>query len=503
MNRKFTFTSESWIFCGLLLLCAGVYTFNITYSDMWTDEAWSKALVGHSFPEMFSLLADDFHPPLYFVLLKLFTSLVGSSVFTVRLFSVIGTLCTLALSYHVGQRVLARKGALYFCAFLMSIPMLAVYSRTGRMYTWGAFFVTGIFFYACLYIQHTRKKDLVFLALFTCLAAYTHYYTLIAAFWANVFVFVTLLLQRKKAWKVHLVTMLCVAGLYLPWMFALSGQVHDAQGDYWIAPVSLGVVRACYHGLFAVKYLYFKASYVMVWMVLVLTLASLCQMMPRWRDRWKVPLGLSLLLFHGTLLTGVVLSFAIKPILIGRYLLPAAGMLMIPPAIFLSDGCSFQRIRAAAVMLFLGCGVGITLMGSYLSEGPFKQTAQYLSTAHPEIHKIVHVTETTVGPLMEFRQLGVWDHYWIQSDESVSYTNLDVFGMLRSVGSVGQVAEGDETFCLVDVKGASINRDFLAHVLSECDVVQVDEVEDQKIKGSGVLLLYILRYHHDTIQAQL
>ena len=127
----------------LLIFAAAtlLYLCNITFSDMWVDESFTHALVKHSCGEITDLIKNDFHPPLYFYGLKIFVSLFGVSVFTIRLFSVLGVLSILVLGYVVGQKVFGKSGALYFCLLIISFPVLTAYSHEARMYTWGAFAV--------------------------------------------------------------------------------------------------------------------------------------------------------------------------------------------------------------------------------------------------------------------------------------------------------------------------------------------------------------------------
>ena len=60
----------------------------------------------------------------------------------------------------------------------------------------GGVATTGVFLYACLFLKTNKKGDLLLLGFFSLVAAYTHYYSLIAAFWADAFVLVYLLLSR-------------------------------------------------------------------------------------------------------------------------------------------------------------------------------------------------------------------------------------------------------------------------------------------------------------------
>lgn len=67
-----------------------LYLHNITFSDMWIDEAFTHALAKHSLGEIAGLVRGDYHPPLYFYGLKIFVFIFGVSVFTIRFFFHIG-----------------------------------------------------------------------------------------------------------------------------------------------------------------------------------------------------------------------------------------------------------------------------------------------------------------------------------------------------------------------------------------------------------------------------
>ena len=170
------------------------------------------------------LIKNDYHPPLYFYGLKIFVSIFGINYFTLRLFSVLGALATLVLGYLTGQRIFEKSGALYFCLLLLSLPMMVSFSHEARMYTWGAFSVTGVYFYSVLFIKTNKRKDLILLMLFSLLSAYTHYYALLAAFGANIYVLLFLLVKQNKSWKIHFLYSIIAVLLFMPWLSAFLGQ---------------------------------------------------------------------------------------------------------------------------------------------------------------------------------------------------------------------------------------------------------------------------------------
>src|SRR5512147_2855803 len=82
----------------LIFVFASVfYLYNINFSDIWIDEAFTNALVRNSYGEIIQIIKNDFHPPLYFFRMKLFGTIFGLTDFTLRLFSVLGMLATILL----------------------------------------------------------------------------------------------------------------------------------------------------------------------------------------------------------------------------------------------------------------------------------------------------------------------------------------------------------------------------------------------------------------------
>jgi uncharacterized membrane protein len=227
MLKRLSQQKENLFFLMILAAAAGVYLFNLGFSDLWADETFTKALAQKPLSQMGPLLAGDFHPPLYFMGVKLFSSLLGPSANGLRLFSVVGALAILFVGYVLGQLLFGKTVALYYCLLLLAVPMIAAYSHDGRMYTWAACMVTGVFLSAGLVMKSGSARACVLLGLFSALAAYTHYYALIAAAWANLFVLVYLVARRDRAWRTHAIVAVAAAIAFLPWLLVLLTHRSD------------------------------------------------------------------------------------------------------------------------------------------------------------------------------------------------------------------------------------------------------------------------------------
>jgi len=484
---------EAFLFLLILGVAAVLYRHKLGFSDIWVDEACSKALIRYPLPEMLRLTAGDFHPPLYFIGLKLFTILAGNTDVSIRLFSVLGALGTLAIAYLVGQRVFGKGGALCWCLLLLALPMPALYSHIARMYTWAAFVTEAVFLYALLYAREHRSRDLFWLGCFSTMAAYLHYYCLIAAFGTSLTVLIYLLVRRDPAWRALAAMGVVVFVLFLPWLSVLLSQARAAQKDFWIGPVSWATLLACYTQPFAGLFRLFIGSFGLIAIIYGLTLIALWMALVSRKAVDKLPLGLSLIVCHGTILTAVVVSFTLRPILYPRYVMPLTPLLLVPPLVMLLQ---WKRNwpRALVLAAALGCGVFIMLLEFRFSYGPYRQSLEHLSQAHPEVKKIVHIAEITAGPFDEYGRGGRWRQYYLKNEGSSWYLNMDMFAGMRAIKGLEDVVDKNEVFCLAVFDNLPLNKGNIDLLLSQCQMLACDEVVDARPYPGIKIKLYVLKY---------
>ena len=465
------------------------YLYNINFSNIWIDEAFTKALVKHSFGDITNLIKNDFHPPLYFYALKIFVTVFGITDFTIRFFSVLGALATILIGYVIGQKVFGKSGALYFCLLMVSLPMLAEYSHEARMYTWGAFAVTGVFLYAVIFLTSNKRKDLFFLMLFSILAAYIHYYALLAVFWANVFVFIFLLVKKNKNLKTYLVYSLLTIILYIPWLIVMLSQTKKVSQSFWVPALNWQLLLTCILSPFAPK-IYLPPFLPMAIIVYSLILWVVYRNYVVRKEKQGMVLGLSLSMFLFTILTAIIVSMLMQPILYMRYLANIIITLLVPVTLFFisSKNNWIKGIILIAILIF---GIKVSIEGSFFSFGPYKQSLNYLHEKNPEIKKVFHVLETTAGPFAEYDTYDI-QNYWYDPESTIVYTNMDVFTNLLKTDSLGKALKKDEPFCVANFPFMPFNENNMKRILSESKLTKLDTVLDSK--GPGFILLYMLKY---------
>jgi len=477
------------IFLLIFIGAAVFYLFNIGFSDLWSDEIYTKSMLSGSLPDFYTRFKNDLHPPLYYLGLKLFTDLFGFSATSLRLFSVLGVLATLLLGYFAGQRVFGKQGALYFCLMLISLPMLAAYSHQARMYTWAAFSVTGVFIYSNLFLKTGKNRDLVLLFVFTLVAVYIHYYSMVAAFVANMFVFQYLVWTRNKKWLPHLFSALAATILFLPWLFMFIVQVKKVQHAFWAPEVSFSTIHSCFTIPFTEQFWTTNYSNLLTILIYGLIFIAIFLSFTKSFSEYRLVLWLSLFIFLGTLLVVTIISVISQPILSNRYVMTIVTMLVVPPTIlFIRMKKKWLTIILISVILFLG--VRISVSNFYFSYGPYKQTIEYISATYPEIKKILHITEVTAGPMLHYNGSSGLSHYWLKAKMS----NVDAFKEVHQYNQPGEFLESGELFCAVRFHNLELNKENLDLVLSESELIKTDTVSDNKVENGIIIQIYLLKF---------
>jgi len=477
------------IFLLIFFIATIFYLFNIDFSDLWSDEIYTKSMLEGSLSDFYAKFKNDLHPPLYYMGLRLFTALFGLNAISLRLFSVLGVLSTILLGYFAGQRVFGKQGALYFCLMLISVPMLAAYSHQARMYTWAAFSVTGVFIYSFLFLRIGRSRDLILLFVFTVLAMYIHYYSMAAAFVANMFVFLYLLLTKNKKWLPHLLSLLLAILLFLPWLFMFIIQIKKVQHAFWAPEVSLNAIFSCFTIPFTEQFWTTNYSIALTILIYSLIVFTFFISFTKSFSEYRLVFWLSLFIFLGTLIVVTIISLISQPILSTRYIMAIVTMLVIPPTILLIRmKIKWLKMIIISVILFLG--IWISISNFHFSYGPYKQTIEYISTTYPDIRKILHIAEVTAGPLVEYSVNSGLSHYWLKAKMS----NVDAFPEVHQYNQPGEFLEPGELFCAVRFHNLELNKENLDLVLSESELIKTDTVCDNKFKNGIIMQVYLLKY---------
>ena len=121
----------------ICIVYVGLRLWRLTDACLWFDEIFSVHAAEHSWNELFSFVALDLvHPPLFYVLLKLWIGVGGESIFWLRsfavLFSVVSIFPLLAFQRELKLNISTQAISLFFLTLNGS---LLKYSQEVRMYS--------------------------------------------------------------------------------------------------------------------------------------------------------------------------------------------------------------------------------------------------------------------------------------------------------------------------------------------------------------------------------
>lgn len=171
--------------------------------SLWLDEATTAQTIQHfSYIDLVKKFApNDFHPPLYYLFMKAWTSVFGYSEIALRMPSVIFSLVSGWYVYLIGKKLVNKQTGLWSAAFFLFNPLVVYYSQEARMYMMVTCFLT-IAIYLFLNVipsgakpgtrQYLAKRSraTILLNLFLALSLFTFYGSifLIAAFYLYILV---------------------------------------------------------------------------------------------------------------------------------------------------------------------------------------------------------------------------------------------------------------------------------------------------------------------------
>ena len=204
--------------------------------SVWFDEAYSIMVAKRSASEIIRLSALDTHPPLYYLILKIWANVFGWSELALRSLSVIFYGASIAVAGCFIKKHFNARAALYILTMLLLAPLLMRYGFEVRMYAMAS--LIGVAATAMLVRAHSSKRwtDWLIYGVLVALGMYTLYY--LALLWLAHLAWLVAMdagRLRKSSWKecrwigAYALSLL----LFLPWLSSFLKQV----GNDALAPI--------------------------------------------------------------------------------------------------------------------------------------------------------------------------------------------------------------------------------------------------------------------------
>ncbi|HIP88099.1 MAG TPA: hypothetical protein EYH27_06660 [Anaerolineales bacterium] len=205
----------------VVVLSFSLRLYRLDTQPIWWDEAISIHLATSSLADLLADRAANVHPPLYFLFLKVWTSIAGTSAFSVRFLSVWSNTLLVPAAYTFARRWISRRTAKLATLLVAFFPLYVIYSQEARVYA-----LLPLTYLALLTLMRrlthgarTHLSSWLLLAAVETIGLYLHYVFIFPIVYANV----VLLLTCRRAGELPrwAVSQGLVLLLLIPWIAAV------------------------------------------------------------------------------------------------------------------------------------------------------------------------------------------------------------------------------------------------------------------------------------------
>lgn len=391
MQKKIIKNVEKIIYYVVPIGLIVIYLLTIFNNSIWLDEAFSMSMIQQNFWEMICNTAIDVHPPLYYLILKVFVwifqAFLGNSIWSAKLVSIIPIIILMVVSNTIIKKMYSKKTAFIFQILILTVPQIMNYAIEIRMYTYGLLFVTMFYLYCIKWKRENKRIDIVLMTVFAMLAAYTHYFALVPV--AGIYIYIlidTLVNKDKKQIKELLLSILICCIVYLPWIIIWFKQVMTVKENYWISEITLEAFKMYFRFPFIIE-----NNKILTYVLEGIFILSVGILFAKRKDKESRYYLLGILVPIGTIMVGVIASKILRPVFINRYIVCSLGVLWLAVAILLTKYCNKKYIFSILAIVIL-------IVGSVNTYYIVKIEQQYKQ----EIDKTLAYTDTISGDIFVF-----------------------------------------------------------------------------------------------------
>jgi Dolichyl-phosphate-mannose-protein mannosyltransferase len=213
---------------------------DLGHESLWLDEGYSLLFSHLPLLRIFIVGGAHEHPPLYYLLVHA-AFWVRDSYLTPRVIAALAGSGSVLALYLLGTRIYGRTAGLIASSLLLLSPFHIWYSRDGRAYELAGLFVL-LSYLTLLDVPVARNRPARGLyVLFTVLALYTEYTTILVLLPQALFIFKDR--QPGSAMR-HLRSWGAIALLFAPWLGVVVLDFNSIANNYWIPAPNLSAFGA-------------------------------------------------------------------------------------------------------------------------------------------------------------------------------------------------------------------------------------------------------------------
>ncbi len=251
-------TISTTVIAVLATVYLAVRFWGLAASCLWFDEIFSVHAAEHTWDTILAFVAQDLiHPPLFYILLKLWINVGGEGIYWLRLFPVIFACFSVAPFLLLCKELKIERMATCIALFLIVVNgSLIKYAQEVRMYSLLQFLsLVSIW----LFVRYFRKgKNLIPLIIVNVLLIYVHYF---GWFVVSAEVLAIVIFQRIKIRAILLMFSVSVLS-FIPWAIAVwrasQAGAEVSQNIGWMQKP--GILQILQFAFNLVEPFYFAAS---------------------------------------------------------------------------------------------------------------------------------------------------------------------------------------------------------------------------------------------------
>lgn len=414
-------------FTTAILILLYMFITPISHVLIHVDEYWTYSLVNLPFIQGLTVAAHDVHPPLYYMILYLFTPFGLENIYILKIVSIIPYILLMFVSYFKIRKDYnwLTAGLFIFCIGIMSdffIEFLTI-----RMYSWGAFFVIMAFIYFKDVLTKWDKKSWILLTLFTLLSAYTQYLFAIPCGLIYILLLVKILKSEeiKSHLKQFIFSAISLVVLYAPWMVVFIHQLKTHPTTSNELPQLMNFFN--FLTVFAVKNPDFSFEMIVFKIIALIFLVIILLLIYNNKAKYEAS---GIVIMFVTISVSAFLIMGSARDINTRYLLPVLGIFWLCSSITVGkiENNKFLAVMLALIIVLAGISVFIT-QDDISDRLEFNdEKSSFLKSINNNDSVIVYDTDfgyqVLHDDLNKTKQYSVKDTYFYDNDIEIS-GNLD------------------------------------------------------------------------------
>jgi mannosyltransferase len=227
-SALFQHRSEGWLLAGIILVGALLRFTTLGVQSFWFDEATTWKIVSHGLGHVLSQVPrTESTPPLYYVLLWLWSRVFGLSEAGLRSFSALCGTVTIAVAWAIGRQLVSSRAGVIAALLTATNPFLLWYSQEARAYSL-LLLMSALSLLALVRVLASPTPRRVLAWGVSCaLALAAHYYAVVAIVPEGLWLAIVLRRRRLLTGEriaLGLAPIIVVAGAQLPLM------IHQNDG---------------------------------------------------------------------------------------------------------------------------------------------------------------------------------------------------------------------------------------------------------------------------------